>query len=69
MKDLRQKLSKAKQQLKHELELNQDLSEKVSTLAMREHEQGSLVKDLDTEMESIQTKLVDYEKSTRMQED
>jgi uncharacterized protein (DUF3084 family) len=53
MKDLRQKLSKAKQQLKHELELNQDLSEKVSTLAMREHEQGSLVKDLDTEMESI----------------
>ena len=53
MKDLRQKLSKAKQQLKHELELNQDLSEKVSTLALREHEQGRLVKDLDSEMGSI----------------
>jgi len=69
MKDLRQKLAKAKQQLKHELELNQDLSEKVSTLIMREHEQGSLVGGLDSEMSSIQTKLVEYEQSTRFKED
>lgn len=58
-------MSKAKQQLKHELELNQDLSEKVSTLAMREHEQGTLNRDLDGEMQSIQSKLVEYEQTTR----
>ena len=69
MKDLRLKLAKAKQQLKNELELNQDLSEKVSTLSMKERDQGALVRDLDTEMQSIQTKLVDYEQSTRMKED
>ncbi len=69
MKDLRLKLAKAKQQLKNELELNQDLSEKVSTLSMKERDQGALVRDLDSEMQSIQTKLVDYEQSTRMKED
>ena len=53
MKDLRLKLAKAKQQLKNELELNQDLSEKVSTLSMKERDQGALVRDLDTEMQSI----------------
>lgn len=69
LKELRQKLLKAKLQVKHELEVNQDLNEKVSTLCMREHEQGTLVNDLDSEMHNIQGKLVEYEQTTRLKED
>lgn len=56
-------------QVKHELEVNQDLNEKVSTLCLREHEQGAVVKDSDSEMHNIQAKLVDYEQTTRLKED
>lgn len=36
---------------------------------MQEHEQGQLLNSLDEEMASIQSKLVDYEQSTRIKED
>ena len=67
--EIKAKLMRAKQQVKTELELNQDLNERVSSLSMQEHEQGQLVNSLDEEMSSIQSKLIDYEQSTRMKED
>ena len=56
-------------QVKHELETNEDLNEKVSTLTVREYEQAKLLKDLDTETHNINAKLTDYEQSTRLKED
>ena len=41
----------------------------MSALSVQEHEQGALLGSLDEEMASIQSKLVDYEQSTRMKED
>ena len=67
--EIKAKLLKTKQQVKQELDLNQDLNERVSTLSVQEHEQGSLLVSLDEEMSAIQAKLVDYEQSTRMKED
>jgi|688.fasta_scaffold1267637_2 7,8-dihydro-6-hydroxymethylpterin-pyrophosphokinase len=45
------------------------LSEKVVGLTKIDKDQGNLLTNLDQELATIKTKLVDYEQSTRLKED
>lgn len=49
--------------------MHQMLSEKVVGLTKIDKDQGNLLTNLDQELATIKTKLVDYEQSTRLKED
>ena len=66
---LKRKLHDAKNKVKQELARNTSLSEKVNHLATTEREQGTLLDTLDSDLHAIKTKMVDYEQSTRLQDD
>ena len=56
-------------QLKNELETNNDLTEKFSTLSVQEGKQAKEVATYEQDVEALRTTVVDYEQQTRLKED
>ena len=66
---MKRRLADTKLQVKQELALHNNLSEKVTALTKSERDQGQLINTLDGDLNSIKAKLVDYEQTTRLKED
>ena len=56
-------------QLKNELETNNDLTEKFSTLSVQEGKQAKEVATYEQDVEALCTTVADYEQQTRLKED